>query len=207
MVTFLKDILEPSQRDIFNQLTQTDRTMAFSINTVKDRALLSCNIGLPSHLVQRCRQWPAYTNYTSLIVKKLAEEDKFRTAKWLPVPQMSSEKQQSPESCEDVILQKKHSDGSQEAEATEPSSAFSHMGTTLKDLPVCPSALVMQTSSLPLGPTATSNLVIFSRRAPFRVLPMKLPDITPSSKTKPYHYKDNTMCISMLRSTLKSLSK
>ncbi|XP_060108748.1 CMT1A duplicated region transcript 4 protein homolog [Heteronotia binoei] len=187
MATFFKDILEPSQRDIFNQLTQVKITMAFSIISLKDRDLLSSNIGLPSHLIQSCRQWPAYTNYTSPIVKKIAEQDKLRIAKMLPTPQISSEKLHSTESYEDVVPQRKHCYGSQQAGTTETSPAFSYLHTPSSPLWMwkdVPGDLGVQTSPLPLGLTASSNVVIFSRRAPFHVLPMKLPDITQYRKIK-----------------------
>ncbi|XP_077180462.1 CMT1A duplicated region transcript 4 protein [Paroedura picta] len=187
MATFLKDILEPPQRDIFNQLTRVKRTMTFSISSLKDRALLSSNIGLPSHLIQRCRQWPAYTNYTSPLVKKIAEQDKLRTAKLPPMVQISHEKVHSTESGEEGIPWKTYSYGAREAGTTEPSPAFSQMPTPSSPLWISkdsPGDLRVQISPLPLGPTVTSNLVIFSRRAPFRVLPMKLTDITQHKKTK-----------------------
>lgn len=187
MITFLKDILEPSQRDIFNQLTQMERATTFSLHSLKDRLLLSSNIGLPSHLIQDFQQWPAYTNYTSPIVKKIAEEDMLRMAKLQSTPQISSEKWCSTESSEDVIPQRKHSFGSQEAGATEPSPAFSQMHPPSSPLSIWKDLradLGMRTHTEPLRPTTTSNVVIFSRKAPFRVLPTKLPDITQHKKAK-----------------------
>ncbi|KYO40822.1 CMT1A duplicated region transcript 4 protein [Alligator mississippiensis] len=75
------EILEPSQRDIFNHLTRMKMTPAYTFkNSLKEQSSYSVNIGLPSHSIPSCRHWPAYVTHTSPVVKMLVEQDKLRKA-------------------------------------------------------------------------------------------------------------------------------
>ncbi|XP_042311127.1 CMT1A duplicated region transcript 4 protein homolog isoform X2 [Sceloporus undulatus] len=155
-------------------------TMAFSSkNPLKDRSLVSGNIGISPHLICTC-EWPAYTTYTSPMVKKLVEEDKSRIEGLLGTPRGSSQRSSSSQAH---LHQKKYSRGSQEVGITGASPGTPRFSTTIspfrvtKDSATGYGGLGVLSSDSPLGTSITQNLVIFSRRRiPLRVLPMKLPD-------------------------------
>ncbi|XP_039196132.1 uncharacterized protein LOC120306614 isoform X2 [Crotalus tigris] len=124
-----EDILHPSQRDTFNQLTQMQSNMDVPFkSTIKDRSLKLGNIGIPSHLIHVCH-WPAYTTYTSPTVKNFIEQDKSRTAMFLEATHLSSLAQHPRETSQD--LQRKTSSGSQESEGAQPSAAESQFRATV----------------------------------------------------------------------------
>ncbi|XP_060127791.1 uncharacterized protein LOC132591744 isoform X2 [Zootoca vivipara] len=135
MDIFLKDLLEPSQRDIFNHLTRMKTTMAVPFKSaLKDRALVSSNIGMPPHLIHRI-QYPAYTSHTSPVVKKLAEQDKLRISKLLAAPRISIQGLSSRESSLSHIPQQKRSYGSQDVGvAAEQSPAVSRFSIATSPL-------------------------------------------------------------------------
>ncbi|XP_053236143.1 uncharacterized protein LOC128409589 isoform X1 [Podarcis raffonei] len=190
MDIFLKDLLEPSQRDIFNHLTRTKTTMAVPFKSaLKDRALVSSNIGIPPHLIHRI-QYPAYTSHTSPVVKKLAEQDKLRISKLLSAPRISYQGLSSRENSLAHIPQQKRSRGSQDVGvAAEPSPAVSRFSIATSPLYVSreffDGGLVPISSFLPEGASAPGNFVIFAKkRVPFRVLPMKPLDASSIRKGK-----------------------
>ncbi|XP_025019750.1 CMT1A duplicated region transcript 4 protein homolog [Python bivittatus] len=184
-----EDILQPSQRDSFDQLTRMQSTTDVSFkNMLKDRSYTLGNIGIPSHLIH-VHHWPAYTTHISPMVKKFIEQDKSRIATFLETTHLSSLAQHHKETSQD--LQKKPSPGSEEAEAAEPSPAGSQFSATVsfcwaqKDSLGNYGGLGVPGSFLPLGPAATGNLVIFAKKKnPLRVLPMKLPDVSQRRKNK-----------------------
>ncbi|XP_062977591.1 CMT1A duplicated region transcript 4 protein homolog [Elgaria multicarinata webbii] len=167
MDIFLKDILEPSQRDIFNLLTQMKTTMAVPFhNSMKDRFLLTGNIGIPPHLIHSC-QWPAYTTHTSPVVKMLVELDKLRIAKFLGRQQVSSPGPHRSESIQAHITQKKYIRGSQEAGvAAEPSPALSQFSMIVSPFgfsdvsPKSYSGFGVPSSFSPVGSSATELMDI-----------------------------------------------
>lgn len=150
---------------------------------VPDRSLKSGNIGIPSHLIHVCR-WPAYTTYTSPMVKNFIEQDKSRTATFLEASYSSSLAQHRREPSQD--FQRKTSPDSQESEAAQQSPAESQLSATVSfcwgrkvSLGHC-GGMGGPGSFLPTG-----NLVIFAKkRNPLRVLPMKLPDISQRGKNE-----------------------
>ncbi|XP_057257373.1 CMT1A duplicated region transcript 4 protein [Pezoporus wallicus] len=79
MDAFLKDILEPSEQDVFNSLTRMETP---SINTFRnpcaEHEMPSANLGLPSHLIQHRWPQPAYVTHTAPMVKMLFEQDEWR---------------------------------------------------------------------------------------------------------------------------------
>ncbi|XP_013918716.1 PREDICTED: CMT1A duplicated region transcript 4 protein homolog [Thamnophis sirtalis] len=182
MALFLKDILQPSQKDTFNLLTQVQSHVDDPFkSTIKDRSLKSGNIGIPSHLIHVCR-WPAYTTYTSPMVKNFIEQDKPRTATFLGASHSSSLAQHRRDTSED--LQRKTSPGSQESEAGQRSSEETQLSATVS---FCWARKVSHYGGLgrPGSFTPTDNLVIFAKkRNPLRVLPMKLPDISQKGKNE-----------------------
>uniref|UniRef100_A0A8C5RK87 Uncharacterized protein n=1 Tax=Laticauda laticaudata TaxID=8630 RepID=A0A8C5RK87_LATLA len=150
---------------------------------VPDRSLKSGNIGIPSHLIHVCH-WPAYTTYTSPMVKNFIEQDKSRTAMLLKASHLSSLAQYHGKTSQD--LQRKSSPGSQESEAAQPGPEESELTATVsfcwaqKDSLGHRGDLGGQGSFLP-----KSNLVIFAKkRNPLCVLPMKLPDISQRGKNE-----------------------
>uniref|UniRef100_A0A803TBG1 CMT1A duplicated region transcript 4 n=1 Tax=Anolis carolinensis TaxID=28377 RepID=A0A803TBG1_ANOCA len=143
------------------------------------------NIGIPPHLIYTC-QWPAYTTYTSSVVKKLVEEDKSKIEEFLGTPRRSSDGSPSSQAN---LSQKKHSLGFQEEGITGALPVTPRFSTTVspfgvrKDSAFGYSALEMGSNDSAWGPSVTQNLVIFSRRrVPLRVLPMKLADVANKRK-------------------------
>ncbi|XP_067403964.1 CMT1A duplicated region transcript 4 protein [Emydura macquarii macquarii] len=175
MDVFLKAILAPSQRDAFNHLTQMEMTPAYNFkSSLKEQSLFSANIGLPSHLIRRCRQWPAYTILTSPTVKMLVEQDELRKAE----PQGTSrECRQGMGSSGGHTPGRKASDESQEVGFTETAQESSRSNEDSSPLriargsPANTEALFFQSSSSSGGPPLKGNRVIFSSKPPFRVLP------------------------------------
>ncbi|KAJ7316127.1 hypothetical protein JRQ81_002289 [Phrynocephalus forsythii] len=166
--------------------------MAFSLkNPLKDRSLVSGNIGIPSHLISLC-QWPAYTTHISSMVKVLVDQDKAKIERFLGTPRGKTQAPpHSTESSQAHSIQKKRSLGSQGADVLGPSPAVSRFSTTISSFGVTKdsSATFGGQGALSgcshMGPSLTgSQLVIFSkRRAPLLVLPMKLPDASNSKKS------------------------
>uniref|UniRef100_A0A8C0IM41 Uncharacterized protein n=1 Tax=Chelonoidis abingdonii TaxID=106734 RepID=A0A8C0IM41_CHEAB len=77
--------------------------------------LFSANIGLPSPLIHRCSQWPAYTTLTSPMVKMLVEQDEVRKAGSQGTSEECRQGMGSSRSSEGNTPGRKPSDGSQEA--------------------------------------------------------------------------------------------
>ncbi|KAM9119538.1 CMT1A duplicated region transcript 4 protein [Pangshura tecta] len=174
MDVFLKENLEPSQRDVFNHLTQMETATACNFkNSLKEHSLFSANIGLPSPLIRRCRQWPTYTTFTSPMVKMLVEQDELRKAG----SHGTSEECRQGMSSGGHTPGRKPSDGSQEAgftgtiqESSRPNEESSPLRIA-RGSPANTEGLVFQSSSSSAGPPIKGNKVIFSSKPPFRVLP------------------------------------
>nr|XP_060616949.1 CMT1A duplicated region transcript 4 protein homolog [Anolis sagrei ordinatus] len=147
-----------------------------------ERSLVSGNIGIPPHLIHTCK-WPAYTTYTSPVVKKLVEEDKLKIEAFLGAPRRTCDESHSSQAN---LPQRKQSLGFQETIPDTPriSITVSPSGVR-KDSAFGYGGSEMESNDSAWGPSITKNLVIFSkRRVPLRVLPMKLPDVAKKRKAK-----------------------
>ncbi|XP_065419423.1 CMT1A duplicated region transcript 4 protein [Chrysemys picta bellii] len=178
MDVFLKEILEPSQRDAFNHLTQMEMATAYNFkNSLKEQSLFSANIGLPSPLIRRCRQWPAYTTLTSPMVKMLVEQDELRKAGSQGTSEECRQGMGSSRSRGSHTPGRKPSDQSQEASftgTTQESSRTNEDSSPLRiarGSPANTEGLFFQSSSSSAGSPIKGNKVIFSSKPPFRVLP------------------------------------
>ncbi|KAM7145783.1 CMT1A duplicated region transcript 4 protein [Macrochelys suwanniensis] len=178
MDVFLKEILEPSQRDAFNHLTRMEMATAYKFkNSLKEQSLFSANIGLPSPLIRRCRQWPAYTTLTSPTVKMLVEQDELRKAGSQGTSEEFRQGMGSSRSSRSYTPGRKPSDESQEAgftgttqESSRPNEDSSPLRIA-RGSPANTEGLFFQSSSSSAGPPIKGNKVIFSSKPPFRVLP------------------------------------
>ncbi|CAM4651537.1 unnamed protein product [Caretta caretta] len=178
MDVFLKEILEPSQRDAFNHLTQMETATACAFkNSVKEQRMFSANIGLPSPLIHRGRQWPAYTTLTSPTVKMLLEQDKLRKAGSQGTSEECRQGMGSSRNSRGHTLGRKPSDESQEAgftgttqESSRPNEDSSPLRIA-RGSPANTEGLFFQSNSSSVGPPIKGNKVIFSSKPHFRVLP------------------------------------
>uniref|UniRef100_A0A674J710 Uncharacterized protein n=1 Tax=Terrapene triunguis TaxID=2587831 RepID=A0A674J710_9SAUR len=139
--------------------------------------LFSANIGLPSSLIRRCRQWPTYTTLTSSMVKMLVEQDELRKAGSQGTSEECRQGMGSSRSRGGHTPGRKPSDQSQEAGftgTTQESSRTNEDSSPLRiarGSPANTEGLFFQTSSSTAGPPIKGNKVIFSRKPPFHVLP------------------------------------
>ncbi|XP_040438370.1 CMT1A duplicated region transcript 4 protein [Falco naumanni] len=162
MDVFLKEILEPSEQDVFDDLTRMETLSSDTFSSPCAEYLPpSANVGLPSHLIQCHRPWPAYTTHTAPVVKMLVEQDERRKA--ASNRPAETETNREPQEAEEVTQVPKLSRG----------SSTHGMG---KDF------VGMSTAESSLPSPSVCNRVIFARKPPLRVLPSS--SLACSSKKK-----------------------
>ncbi|XP_053939737.1 CMT1A duplicated region transcript 4 protein homolog [Cuculus canorus] len=151
---FLKEILDPSEQDMFDHLT---RMKTSSINTFRnpcaEHALTSATLGLPSHLIEYHHPKPAYTTYVAPVVKKFIEQDEQRKAAFNH-PAKAEPNGESQEA-----------DSEEETQVLSMLSESSSTSVTEEESDGIPTA----ESSLP--PPNVCYRVIFARKPPSCVLP------------------------------------
>uniref|UniRef100_A0A8C8STU1 Uncharacterized protein n=1 Tax=Pelusios castaneus TaxID=367368 RepID=A0A8C8STU1_9SAUR len=146
-------------------LGSSGRSCAFFSVKVQ-RKNLPLNIGLPSHLIHRCRRWPAYTVLTSPTVKVLIEQDEQRKAGSQGTSQECREGMGSCKRSGSHTPGQKPSNESQEATFTATTQESSRSNEESSPLRIA--------RGLPANtevPSPNGHKVIFSRKPPFRVLP------------------------------------
>uniref|UniRef100_A0A8C4XQ46 Uncharacterized protein n=1 Tax=Falco tinnunculus TaxID=100819 RepID=A0A8C4XQ46_FALTI len=122
-----------------------------SVSWVPEYLPPSANVGLPSHLIQCHRPWPAYTTHTAPVVKMLVEQDERRKA--ASNRPAETETNGEPQEAEEVTQVPKLSRGSSTHGTGKDSVGMSTAESSLPSPSVC-------------------NRVIFARKPPLRVLPI-----------------------------------
>ncbi|XP_061867113.1 CMT1A duplicated region transcript 4 protein homolog [Colius striatus] len=80
MDAFLKKNLEPSEQDMFDQLTQMEAPSVSTSRSLECSLPLEANVGLPGHLIQCLHPPPAYVTYTAPVVRMLVKQDEQQKA-------------------------------------------------------------------------------------------------------------------------------